>query len=129
MGLCLVPVRKRHYCFRGGETHARSGLHQTAMAAQQVKHIEPTKSRLSWDYFAIYPAGLQSSRLTLLMCVSGTSRIVWTLRRSVGWTPPPLLRRLPVTVLVNLWHGTLSAQTGAVCIMSKLISNLRISCH
>lgn len=62
----------------------------------------------------------------LLWCVSGTWHIVWTLRKSVGWTPPLLLPLLPVTVLANRWHGTLSVETGPVCIMSKFISNVRI---
>lgn len=44
MGLCLGPVPKRYRCYRSGETHARSGLHYRAVAAQQVRNNKLAES-------------------------------------------------------------------------------------
>lgn len=38
VGLCLDPVPERHHRFRERQAHGRSGLHQAAVAAQQVRH-------------------------------------------------------------------------------------------
>lgn len=113
-------------------TEAEKLMHALACTTEPwlLNRLE-TMSWLNFDLLPCHYASLISCRfslcaplpLTTPTCVSGTWRIAWTPERSGGCTPPLLSSPLPVTALASLWRGTLSKQTGAVCIMSKFISN------